>query len=198
MAEENGMMGGYGMWAIMLFFLLAWGNNGFGGFGGNGGAAQTVANYATQADINNGFNFNALSNGIQNVERGVCSLGYDNLAQINNATATLNGAINGVGTAVMQASFAGQQGDCAINRNIDSVKYENAQNTCAITTNATGNTQRILDKLCQMEANAKDETINRLRAELQSSQFALAQGEQTRYILGQLGKYAPYSACGCV
>ena len=40
--------------------------------------------------------------------------------------------------------FAQQQCCCDNLRALDNVRYENAQNTCAITTNATGNTQRFV------------------------------------------------------
>lgn len=61
-----------------------------------------------------------------------------------------------------------------------------AQNTCHVTTNATENTQKILDKLCMMEANAKDNEIARLRYDLQAAQLTLAQGAQTQTIVGAL------------
>ena len=36
---------------------------------------------------------------------------------------------------------------CTTNRNIDSVKFENAQNTCKIIDNANANTQRLIDHM---------------------------------------------------
>ena len=46
--RDNGMFGGNGMWVFFLFFLLAWGGNGWG-FGGDNGRV------ATQADVQRGF-----------------------------------------------------------------------------------------------------------------------------------------------
>ena len=80
------------------------------------------------------------------------------------------------------------------NRNIDAVRHEAAQNTCAITTNDTANTQKILDRLCAMEANAKDAEIARLRSDLQAAQLTLAQGAQTQTIVGALKAPAPVPA----
>ena len=103
-----------------------------------------------------------------------------------------------------QNGFNAQQCCCETNRNIDSVKYENAQNTCAITTNATANTQRILDKLCQMESNAKDNEIATLRTALAQANGQLSQQAQTANLIAQL-RPTPIPAyrvsnplgCGC-
>ena len=61
-----------------------------------------------------------------------------------------------------------------------------AQNTCAITNNDTANTQKILDAICQLKSEAKDNEIARLRSDLQAAQLTLAQGVQTQTIVGAL------------
>lgn len=101
---------------------------------------------------------------------------------------------------------------CTTNRNIDSVRYQMAQDTCAITTNATQNTQKILDKLCVMESNAKDQRIADLTAGLQTANFQLSQQAQSANIINTLRPTpipayitcSPYQAanvygygCGC-
>ena len=107
--------------------------------------------------------------------------------------------------------FAQQQCCCDNLRALDNVRYENAQNTCAITTNATGNTQRILDKLCQMEANAKDQRIADLTASLQAANGQISQLSQTANIINAVRPFpipayqvqSPYVGngyaygCGC-
>ena len=41
--NNNGMFGGDGWWAIIIFALIfGWGGNGFGGFGGGFGGGVTV------------------------------------------------------------------------------------------------------------------------------------------------------------
>ena len=72
---------------------------------------------------------------------------------------------------------------CEINRNIDAVRYEAVQNTCAITNNATENTQKILDKLCLMESNAKDQRIAQLQFDLQAAQLQIGNIRQTENIV---------------
>lgn len=184
---DNNCMGNGGWWIILLMIFF-WGGNGFGGWGNNAGA-QAVANYATQADINNGFNFNQLQNDVRSVERSLGSSAYENAQLINGATANLVSQGQRLGEGIMQNGFITQQGFCETNRNIDAVRYEMAKNTCDITSNATANTQRVLDRLCQMESNAKDNIIMQLRTDLQAAQLTLGNNAQTQSIVSALKPY---------
>lgn len=187
--RDDNFFGNNGMIVFFLFFLLCWGGNGFGGFGNN-----AAAQYATQQDVVNGFNFNTLNNGIRGIQEGICSLGYDNLAQTNGVNTNImqsaygiTNAVNTQGyqnqTAINNLGYQMQNCCCETNRNVDAVRYENAQNTCAITTNATANTQRVLDRLCQMESNAKDQRISDLQFSLQAAQLQLGTLSQTASII---------------
>lgn len=168
--------GGNAIWFILLLFL----------FGGNGMWGNRMGNVATQQDVATNSMFTQLDNGIRGLSAGMANLGYDNLAQFNNTNLTMAGGFANLTRAIDGIGFKEQDCCCTTNRNIDSVKYEMAQNTCRVTTNATENTQKILDKLCMMEANAKDNEIARLRYDLQAAQLTLAQGAQTQTIVGAL------------
>ena len=168
--------GGNAIWFILLLFL----------FGGNGMWGNRMGNVATQQDVSTNSMFTQLDNGIRGLSAGMANLGYDNLAQFNNTNLTMTGGFANLTRAIDGIGFKEQDCCCTTNRNIDSVKYEMAQNTCRVTTNATENTQKILDKLCMMEANAKDNEIARLRYDLQAAQLTLAQGVQTQTIVGAL------------
>ncbi len=105
--DNNNCMGNGGWWIILLMIFF-WGGNGFGGWG-NAGAQAAMANYATQADITNGFNFNQLQNEIRGVERGLCDSGYENARLINGATNTIVGQGQRLGEAIAQVGFNAQQ-----------------------------------------------------------------------------------------
>lgn len=105
--DNNNCMGNGGWWIILLMIFF-WGGNGFGGWG-NAGAQAAMANYATQADITNGFNFNQLQNDIRGVERGLCDTGYENARLINGATNTIVGQGQRLGEAIAQVGFNAQQ-----------------------------------------------------------------------------------------
>lgn len=206
MDVNNGNGNGWNswIWIIVLFFFMMWGGNGWGNRGNMG--AEIFANGSmTRDQIADEFAYNDIKNGIRGVQNGLCDGFY---AQ---NTTMLNG-FNGIqrdicyrggqieqgimqtgyqlGNQIAENRFAAQQCCCETNRNVDSVKYENAQNTCAITTNATANAQRILDKLCQMEANAKDQRISDLQMSLQTANMQLSQQAQSANLIGTLRPYS--------
>lgn len=188
--NNNGMFGGDGgLWVFFLFFLLAWGGGSGFGFGGNG----AVANYATQADIQRGFDTNTIVSKLDGISNGLCNVGYEN-AQLANQTQA----------AIANLGYQTQACCCETNRNIDAVRYENAKNTCDIITAANANTQRIIDMMTQ-------NTIQELRDNLQAAQLQLGNVSQTQTIINAVRPFptpsyitcSPYTAangfgaCGC-
>ena len=163
-------------WILILFVLMGgWGN----GFGGRN--AQAGFDVASQ------FDYQDIKNGVRGIQQGLCDGFYAQnttmLQGFNGMQRDLCQGFAAVNAGINENRFAQQQCCCETNRNIDAVRYENAQNTCAITTNATGNTQKILDKLCQMEANAKDQRIADLTASLQAANGQISQLSQTANII---------------
>lgn len=192
--NNNGMFGGDGgLWVFFLFFLLAWGGGSGFGFGGNG----AVANYATQADIQRGFDTNTIVSKLDGLSNGLC----DGFYAMNSGM--LQG-FNGIGTQISNLGHQAQQCCCETNRNIDAVRYENAKNTCDIITAANANTQRIIDVMTQ-------NTIQELRDNLQAAQLQLGNVSQTQTIINAVRPFptpayitcSPYTAangfgaCGC-
>lgn len=193
---NDGMFGGANgtwIWVFFLFFLLAWGGGGFGF--GNGAATQGAI---TRSDMCQEFNFNDLQRSVLGIQNGICDGFY---AQ---NTTMLNG-FNTVGNQLQENRFASQQCCCETNRNIDSLKYENAKNTCDIISaiKADGDATR---------AAMTQNTIQELRDKLQDAKFENSQFMQNQYLVNQLQPVArpayitcsPYvangcgSSCGCV
>lgn len=199
MNNRNGYGDGYGcmgggmwfMWIIVLFAFM-WGGNGWGNRNNNG--LDTAAIFAngsmTRDQVSDGFSMQEIKNGIRGVQNGLCDGFYAQnttmLQGFNGIQRDLCQGFGTVGAAIAENRFAAQQCCCETNRNIDAVRYENAQNTCAITTNATANTQRILDKLCKMEMDAKDNEITNLRFSLQQANNQLSNQAQTANIVSQV------------
>lgn len=182
--DGDGWGGGGSWWAIMLFFLLAWG----GGWGGNRNQEAL-----TRADLCQGFNFNNLDSAVRGVQSGLCDGFY----------AMNTGMLNGFGSVnqnINESRFASQQCCCETNRNIDSVKFENAQNTCKITSaiHSEGEATRALITQNEMQ---------KLRDELADAKLANSQCAQNAYLVNQLQPVAkpayitcsPYAAnqAGC-
>ena len=188
-------------WILILFVLMGgWGN----GFGGRN--AQAGFDVASQ------FDYQDIKNGIRGIQQGLCDGFYaQNTTMLNGFNGLQRDLCQGfaaVNAGINENRFAQQQCCCENLRALDNVRYENAQNTCAITTNATGNTQKILDKLCQMEANAKDQRIADLTASLQAANGQISQLSQTANIINAVrpfpipayqvqSPYVGYGYCGC-
>ena len=203
--NDGGMWGGDWLAYILLFALIGGGGFGFGGFGGggilpwllfgNGGFGGN--NCATQADLAAGFNNSAVLSNLNDLALGQAGIQQTLCQGFNGVNTTVMQGFNGVGNAIcnlgynVQGSINGlsaQLADCCCTtqRAIDSVKYENATNTCAIqntiqnTTrdvieNANANSRAILDFLTQ-------DKIATLTAENQSLKFQTSQTAQNAFI----------------
>lgn len=130
-----------GSWWVILLFLFAMGGNGFG-FGNR-------SNVATTEDLASGFNFSALQNKTNEI-----------LAAVNGVNQNLS---NAVCTSTYELASKIDNCCCETNRNIDSVRYENAMNTAAINANTTAGIQKILDKMCENQMAAMQNQINQLQ-----------------------------------
>lgn len=186
---SDGMFGGASgtwIWVFFLFFLLAWGGGGFGF--GNGAATQGAI---TRSDLCQEFNFNDLQRSVLGIQNGLCDGFY------GQNTTMLNG-FNAIGNQIQESRFASQQCCCETNRNIDSLKYENARNTCDIISaiKADGDATR---------AAMTQNTIQELRDKLQDAKLENSQFMQNQYLVNQLQPVArpayitcsPYVANGC-
>ena len=177
-------------WIIFLFFLVAWGGNwggGFGGmgnFGGGGGAiSPAFQGYATRSDINEGFLFNNIQNGIQGIQTQLCNCCSDINSNISNGFANTNlgmsQGFNGVQAGLANLGYNIQDCCCQIERNLDGVQYELAKSTSEVIQANNANTQRIIDTITA-------DKIDSLRTELQSAQLQLSNNAQTQNLISQL------------
>jgi hypothetical protein len=126
--RDNDGWGGSGSWLIILFVL-------FFAFGGGGFGNNANGNALTQQEMQAGFNNSNVVGKLDRLGDGISSLGYDQLAQMNTLQRDLcTGFANGV-AATNAAAAQAQQCCCGIERNIDSVRYDNAMNTASINAN---------------------------------------------------------------
>lgn len=215
--------GGYGndgafadggwLWIIVVFALLfGWGNNGFGGFGGNNGGGY-VATAATQADIQRGFDNQAVISKLDGITNGLC----DGFYAVNNGMLT---GFNGINTNILQTGFgiqqainadtvsgmqntnaiqstlanmAAQNASCCcetqrqIERGFADTNYNMATQACQTRQAIADSTRSILDYLCQDKiATLQAENNDLRRAASQDKQNALlttAMTAQTNQII---------------
>ena len=172
--DYDGFGGGNWLWIIVLFiFMFGMGGNGFG-FGGRGAAL-------TQAEMQMGFDTAEITRKLDGLANGLCDGFY---AQ----NTTMLTGFNTLGMQIAENRFAAQQCCCETNRNIDSVRYEGQRNTCEITTaiHAEGEATRAL---------LKDQENQRIRDELAQARDIISNTNQSRYILGQLGRFYTNPPC---
>ena len=146
--DNDSWFGGSGAWVFFLFFLLAWGNGGWGGFGNN-----TANGALTRAELNEGLNNQTIISKLDGISNGLCDGFYSQnttiLQGFNGIQRDMCSGFNAVNSSIANLGFQTQQCCCETNRNIDSIRYENAKNTCDIMQNNDRNTQRIIDTLTQ-------------------------------------------------
>lgn len=200
---NNGWGGNMGEWILGIVALGMLSNGTLFGGNGNNGNGMFPWLMTGQAGINQntnyGFDTLHLSNQIEGVRDDVNEI----QAQICNTGNSITNAItsgfygaeisaNNRAVNQMQDTFAlsRQFADCCCENRLatcqtqnivqsegSATRFADANNTRDIITNATANTQSILDKLCQLELDAKNDRISQLEREnlmkdLQASQIA--------------------------
>ena len=166
--------GGGGIWGLLIIALLfGWGGAGFGGGGLFGGMLGGGGNGAlTRADINAGFQFNDLQNGIRGIERGLC----DGFYNLNTSLLTgFNGIQGQIASCCCENSRLMERGFCDIG-------YALATNTTNIIQSQHTDADRVIAKLDSMEAARQAEKIEALRNENLALKFQASQASQNAFI----------------
>lgn len=227
---RNGENGGWGnndgWWVlIILFALFGWGRNGFGGNGASGCGCDGAC--ATVGDVQRGFDNQGVTNKLNGLENGLCSLGYDQLAQMNginqnvsNAAFQLQNAMQQNAVSSMQQANAiqSQLSDCCCeNRQaISQVRYDMATDTCSVTTaisnaarditeNQNANYRALHDEIVANRMEDKNDQIRSLESQVQALNLAQSQANQNNYLLSRLQPTPtpsyqvanPYAVYGC-
>ena len=221
-SDDGFGFGGNGAWWIIILLLFGWGGRGYGfggGFGGNGGG-NCCNPCATQADLAAGFNNSAVLSNLNDLALGQAGIQQTLCQGFNGVNTTVMQGFNGVGNAICNLGYNVQCGInglsaqladccCTTQRAIDSVKYENATNNCAIqntiqnTTrdvieNQNANSRAILDALNANYIRTLEQENNSLRLSAsQSAQNAVlmaAMDANKAEILRKTGAECPTAA----
>ena len=178
--NNNGFGGDGGWWIILLILILFAGGNWGGNNGGGGG-------YAVPVDVQTGFNQAALTSGIGDIQNAICS-GFANAEVADNARQIAN----------MQQMFAlsTQFSDCCCENRLancqtqnviqsegSATRFADANNTRDIIESQNRGTQVILDKLCALELDAKNDKIADLERQLTLANLQASQTAQTARLL---------------
>ena len=201
-----GMDGGW--WAIIILFaLFGWGRNGFG-FGGNAGGCGCDSTCATVGDVQRGFDNQGVTNKLNGLENGLCSLGYDQLAQMNTINQNISTTGFGIQQAITNMGIANMQDTNALSRQladcccenraaIAQVRYDMATNACALTNsiqtaardiadNQNANYRALHDEIVAIRMEDKNAQIAALQSQVQALNLAQSQANQNQYLINTL------------
>lgn len=176
--NNDGGFGDGNSWWIVLFIIIlfgGWGNRGFGGFGGFGGNTGSTSVYEGYV-LNNDFSqlskqisdtYNMTDRKFDAITNGLCSLGYQELQNINGVNTNL---FNGFANVTNAITTNGYETRNAITQDT----IANMQNTNAITS-------QIANCCCDIKGIAKDnryenaQNINMLNNSINSGFVAVQQ-----------------------
>ena len=186
------------MWNNPFVYLVWLAVLGGGGLFGN--RNSEVQGAITRSDLFEGFNNQDVNGQLRGITNGIC----DGFYAINNG---MKDGFYATQAGITELGYGMKDCCCQLGTRIDAVRYENAQNTCAITNaiHAEGEATRAL-----INANTMQDLRDKLEArdrDVMVRDFQLSQLSQTSSLIGELRPVArpayitcsPYttaSACG--
>lgn len=168
--DHDGFLEGNGIIILILFFLIF----GFGGWGNNG-------NGNLSADMQRGFDTQAVISKLDGLSSGLCDTAYENARLIEQNTVTNMQGFNQTQMGMMQG-FNGVdkslcQGFGNVQDSINNLSHQMEQCCCNL------KTQMMQDKY---------DTLNR---DYQQALSAITNATQTQNILNSLGRYVTNPPC---
>lgn len=165
MGNKDGFLEGNGIIILILFFLIfsfgggAWGNN----------------NQGTQAEVQRGFDTQAIIGKLDGISNGICSSAYENAQLINQMNVTQMQNSNATQMAMMNGFNGVQNSLCqgfgGVQESINNLSHQMEQCCCNL------KTQMMQDKYDALK-NQYDQSLQ-----------AISNSVQTQNILSQLGRY---------
>ena len=205
--RNNGWgFGGEGWWVIILFAMIfGWNGNGNWGNGGNNGAG-----YIDSA-IQRGFDTQTIVSKLDGINAGLCSLGYDQLAQMNNIGQTVQQVGYNNQNTFTQGQIANMQsfnavmsaieGCCCNTREaISQVRFDMANQGCEtrqaiamatrdIIDNQNNNYRQLHDEMVAYRMEQKDAIIAEQASLIQALNQAQSQSNQNATFQGYLNDF---------
>ena len=198
--DRNNDFGGNGAWWIIILFLFAftggWGNwgYGYGGFGGGSVPATSTSAYEGYVLTNDmsmlsrqmSDGFNSQERKLDFISNGICSLGYDQLAQINGINTNIMTVGNTIQTQLADCCCKTQQNIKDVQYLIGStgadinrgVEHGFADTNYNLATQANGLSTAIANGFCQTNFNNQTNTRDIIDNQSAGTQAILAKLSQ--------------------
>lgn len=170
---------GFGMngdWAWIILLLLAFGGGWGNGFGGGFGGGDLYPWMNQSNQISGGFRDQMINDNVTGIRSDLGDI----------ATQLCNG-FNQTQMGMMQSTngLQAQLANCCCENRLatQDLKYTIATEECATRSANAANVQAIMDKLCQLELDGKNDRIADLERQLTMANLAASQNAQTAAIL---------------
>ena len=179
-----GWGGENGAWWLIVLLLFA--NNGWGngfGFGGGGMMPWMMG----QNDVQRGFDQSAVMNGINNLTTAISNNQMSSLTNMNTLASNFQNSCceNRLATADLKYTIATEA--CAdratVTDGVRDLMAANTANTQALVNSTNAGFNAIMDKICQLELDGKNQQIADLQAQLNEANRRASQNDQTAQIL---------------
>lgn len=193
----NGGFGGGGIWTIFILFFVLFGGGWNRGYGADTGMAVSDLKSSIYASNDQ----QTLMSQVRGLGNGICDASYalNNtiLTQSNGLQRDIMGGFNdnktqslqntyAISSAIAENRFAAKESSCTTNRNIDAIRYENAQNTCAITRAIEQDGEKTRALIVQNKIDELQGKLAEKSQMLQTVQFELSQQAQNQTLIGAL------------
>lgn len=192
--SANGGFGGFGdngaWWIIILILIFGgwgYGNGNWGGFGGGQGSTSVYEGYVLNNDMSMlqraiSDSTNMLERRTDNIINGICTLGYDSLAQTNTINTNVMQGVNTLQGAVKDCCCQTQQNLADVKYTIGStgadisrgVERGFSDTNFNVSTLANGITNAISNGFCQTNFNAQTNTRDIVDSQNAGTQAILA------------------------
>lgn len=184
MRENNDGFGGNSFFWVFALLILMYGGNGFGGFGGfgNRGPMPFPNDYATQSDLTNGLNNQAIQNQLQQITLSSANNNYETARLIQQQTSDMMIQNN---TNLINAI----QGFNAVNLNV-----QNQTNVLSQQLQALG--AQLNDCCCSIKTMMLENRLQDQQIQNAALRNDISNLQQSQYILGQTGRYVAWAGSG--
>lgn len=204
----DGWGNGGGWWAWIILVVLFGGFGGWGGGYGLGGGYGAGAAYAGESVLQRAMDTQSIIQKLDGINSGICSLGYDQLNQMNGINNTILTSGFATQQAVNNNTVAGMQNTNALSRQladcccenrqaVADLKYTMATDTCAVTSaieraaqnimqNDNANYRQLHDEQVALQIQNLKERNAEQASLIQSLNLAASQANQNQFFQGQL------------
>lgn len=198
--QPMGNGGGSGFWGdgsfwIIILFLFAFMGNGWGGFGGGGNAGNEMQRGFDQQSVMSGIA--GINSSLANAEVSRCNSQANILATLNNNSNNQMTAMNGLAMSLQNCCCENRAGladlkytvateACSdrqtVNDGLRDILAAQTANTQALVNSTNAGFKGIMDKICQLEMDSKNQQIQDLQSRLQMATLRESQEAQTRIL----------------